>query len=324
MSKNYIERLDPEVAEVVKKSMNQSGPGMDLSKPSEARVLSDKMSAALVSQRAEVKGVITEDRKIPGLPGSPELTVRVYQMEKKAGLRPGFLWIHGGGYVVGDLELDDPLCRQLTLAGECVVVSVNYRLAPEHPYPIPLEDCYVALKWMAAQDELQIDQFRICVGGASAGGGLSAALALLARDRGEIKLAWQLLLYPMIDDRNTELPSETVPNTLVWTRESNYWGWRAYLGHDPGTKDVESYASPARVENLEGVAPAFIGTGDLDLFAEESFYYAAKLVAAGVPTEVHVYPGVPHGFDGILAPQAEISKKFRNDTLWAFKRICKG
>jgi triacylglycerol lipase len=148
-------------------------------------------------------------------------------------------------------------------------------------------------------------------------------LALLARDRGEIKLAWQLLLYPMIDDRNTELPSETVPNTLVWTRESNYYGWRAYLGHEPGTKDVEPYAVPARADNLEGVAPAFIGTGDLDLFAQESLYYAAKLVAAGVPTELHLYPGVPHGFDGILAPQAEISKKFRHDTLWAFKRVCK-
>jgi acetyl esterase/lipase len=324
MSKNYIERLDPEVAEPIKKSLNQSGTGMDFSNPSEARVLSDKMSAALVSQRTEVKGVVSTDRKIPGFPGAPELTARVYQTEKRVGLRPGFLWIHGGGYVVGDVELDDPLCRQLTLAGECVVVSVNYRLAPEHPYPIPLEDCYVALKWMAAQDELQIDRSRICVGGASAGGGLSAALALLARDRGEIKLAWQLLLYPMIDDRNTELPSETVPDTLVWTRKNNYYGWRSYLGREPGGKDVEPYASPARAENLEGVAPAFIGTGDLDLFTEESLNYAAKLVAAGVPTEVHVYPGVPHGFDGILAPQAEISKKFRNDILWAFKRICNG
>jgi acetyl esterase/lipase len=324
VSKNYIERLDPEVAETLKKSMNQSGPGMDLSNPSEARVLSDKMSASLVSQRTEVKGVVAKDVNIPGPPGAPELTVRIYQTENKAGITPGFLWVHGGGYVVGDFELDDPICRQLTLAGECVVVSVNYRRAPEHPYPIPLEDCYSTLKWMAAQDELQIDRSRICVGGASAGGGLSAALALLARDRGEIKLAWQLLLYPMIDDRNTELPSETVPNTLVWTRESNYYGWHAYLGHEPGTKDVEPYAAPARAENLEGVAPAFIGTGDLDLFTEESLYYAAKLVAAGVPTEVHVYPGVPHGFDGILAPQAEVSKKFRHDTLWAFKRICQG
>jgi len=162
----------------------------------------------------------------------------------------------------------------------------------------------------------------MCIGGASAGGGLSAGLALLSRDRAEFELAWQLLLYPMIDDRNTELAGETVPDTLVWTRSNNYHGWRAYLGHEPGSQDVEPYAVPARAESLEGLPPAFVGTGDLDLFAEESLDYARRLVAVGVPTEFHMYPGVPHGFDGMLAPQAEISLKFRNDILWAFKRIC--
>ena len=241
------------------------------------------------------------------------------------GLRPGFLWIHGGGYVVGDVELDDLLCRQLALAGETVVTSVNYRLAPEYPYPVPLEDCYVTLKWMMAQaNELQIDRSRICIGGASAGGGLAAGLALLARDRAEIELAWQLLLYPMIDDRNTELPSETLSETLIWTRKNNRAGWQAYLGHEPGSKNVEPYAAAARADNLEGLPPAFLGTGDLDLFAEDSLNYAQKLVAAGVPTEVHMYSGAPHAFDGIVAPEADISQKFRNDILWAFRRICNG
>ncbi|MBN1191434.1 MAG: alpha/beta hydrolase [Dehalococcoidales bacterium] len=321
MSKNYVERLDREVAESVKKSLGQGG--MDLSNPKKARIISDQMSARLVEQRTEFRGVVSEDRKIPGLPEGTELDARVYQAENRTGLSPVLLWMPGGGYVVGDVELDDLLCRQLTLAGECVVVAVNYRRAPEYPYPIPLEDCYTALKWLATQaDELRINLSCMCVGGASAGGGLSAGLALLARDRGEIKLAWQLLLYPMIDDRNTALPSKTVPDTLVWTRKDNYYGWRAYLGHEPGTGEVEPYASPARAINLEELPPAFIGTGDLDLFAEESLGYAQRLVAAGVPTEIHMYPGVPHGFDGILAPQAEISKKFRNDIMWAFKRIC--
>jgi acetyl esterase/lipase len=323
MSRNYIERLDPELAEPIRKSLGQ--PGMDLSNSSEARILSDRMSANMANQRTEIDGVVSVDRKIPGLPGSPELTIRVYEAEKRVGSTPVLLWIHGGGYVVGDMELDDLLCRQLALKGECVVIQVNYRLAPEHPYPIPLEDCYATLKWLVAQaDELQIDGSCICIGGASAGGGLAAGLALLARDREEIKLAWQLLLYPMIDDRNTELPSETLPETLIWTRHNNHYGWRAYLGHEPGSKDVEPYAAAARADNLEGLPPAFIGTGDLDLFAEESLNYAQRLVAAGVPTEMHMYPGAPHAFDGILAPQADISQKFRNDILWAFKRICNG
>jgi acetyl esterase/lipase len=323
MSKNYVDRLDPELAEPVKASLGRAG--MDLSDPPAARVLSDNMSATMASQRKDIEGVVSLDRKIPGLPGEPELTIRFYEAEKRVGSTPALLWIHGGGYVVGDVELDDLLCRQLALAGECAVTQVNYRLAPEYPYPVPLEDCYTTIKWMVNQaDELNIDRSRICVGGASAGGGLSAGLALLARDRGEIQLAWQLLLYPMIDDRNTELPGENLPETLIWTRNNNHYGWRAYLGHEPGSKDVEPYAAAARADNLEGLAPAFIGTGDLDLFAEESLEYAKKLVAAGVPTEVHMYPGAPHAFDGIIAPQAEISQKFRNDILWAFKRICNG
>jgi acetyl esterase/lipase len=321
MSKSYIERLDPELVEPIKKSLGQAG--MDLSNPLSARILSDKMSTMMASQRTEIKGVISRDGKIPGVPESPGLTIRIYEAERRAGLTPVLLWIHGGGYVVGDMELDDSLCRQLTLAGECVVIQVNYRLAPEHPYPIPIEDCYATLKWIVSQaDELQIDRSRICIGGASAGGGLAAGLALLTRDRKEINLAWQLLLYPMIDDRNTELPSENLPETLIWTRKNNYYGWRAYLGHEPGSKDLEPYAAAARVDNLEGLPPVFIGTGDLDLFAEESLNYARKLVAASVPIELHMYPGAPHGFNGIIAPEAGISQKFNNDILWAFKRIC--
>jgi triacylglycerol lipase len=197
-------------------------------------------------------------------------------------------------------------------------VSVDYRLAPEHPFPAPLEDCYAGLAWTAAHaDELGIDRERIVIVGQSAGGGLAAGLALLVRDRAEIPLCYQLLIYPMIDDRNTSTSSQLV--TKVWTREANLLGWRCYLGHEPGVGDVSPYAAAARAEDLRGLAPAFIGVGTLDVFRDENIEYAQRLLAAGVPTELHVYPGAPHGFEG-LAPQAAVSQQFLRDITDALRR----
>ena len=157
---------------------------------------------------------------------------------------PALVWIHGGGYVLGRVEQDDPLARHLSKVASCVVASVEYRLAPEHPHPAPVEDCYAALKWFAAHaDEFGVDRSCIALGGASAGGGLAAGLALLTRDRAEVELAYQLLIYPMIDDRNVAPASETAPDTFVWSRENNLMGWRAYLGHEPGGADVSPYAA---------------------------------------------------------------------------------
>lgn len=215
---------------------------------------------------------------------------------------PALLWIHGGGYVIGDAAQDDVLCRRFASELGATVVSVNYRLAPEHPYPAPVEDCYSALSWLAALPA--VDPSRVAIGGASAGGGLATSLALLARDRAEIPLAAQLLVYPMIDDRTVDRTGLDNPGHRLWNQSSNRFGWRAYLGNaDP---DV---AVPARRDDLSGLPPAWIGVGTLDLFHDEDLAYAERLRAAGVACEVEVVDGAFHGFDGV-APKADVSLSF--------------
>ena len=177
----------------------------------------------------------------------------------------------------------------------CVGVSVEYRLAPETPYPGPLEDCYAGLRWTYEHaDELGIDRERIGIAGVSAGGGLAAGLALLARDRGEVPVAFQLLDCPMIDDRQTT-SSSRLDGLPIWSRESNEFGWRSYLGDLYGTDDIPPYAAAARAENLVGLPPALVIVGGADGFRDEDIDYALRLNQSGVPTELHVLPGAPHG-----------------------------
>jgi acetyl esterase/lipase len=239
--------------------------------------------------------------------------VRIYQPAGRAAMLPALLWIHGGGYVIGSVEADDLRMRRLAAAVDCVVVSVEYRLAPEHPFPAALEDCYAALKWLSIHAaDLGIDRARIAIGGASAGGGLAASLALLARDRAEVTVAFQLLIYPMIDDRNIAQAGDTVPDTLLWTRENNRAGWRAYLGRDIDGEDVSPYAAASRAIDVSGLPPAYISLGELDLFLNEDIAYAQRLMDAGVPTELHVYRGAYHGFD-TLAPSSGVARRFIAD-----------
>ncbi|MEZ0365342.1 alpha/beta hydrolase [Mycobacterium sp. pUA109] len=213
---------------------------------------------------------------------------------------PALVWIHGGGYVLGQAAMDDALCRRLSSELGMTVASVDYRLAPEHPYPAALEDCYAALTWLAGLPA--VDPARVAIGGASAGGGLAAALALLARDRGEVAPALQVLVYPMLDDRSAQLPEN--PNYRLWSARSNRFGWTSYLGGaDP------QLAVPARRADLSGLAPAWLGVGTLDLFYEEDLAYAERLQQAGVPCTVEVVPGAFHGFDR-LAPKAPVSQAF--------------
>ncbi|QZT63083.1 alpha/beta hydrolase [Mycolicibacterium austroafricanum] len=220
------------------------------------------------------------------------------------GQGPALLWIHGGGYVIGDAAQDDVLCRRFARELGATVASVNYRLAPEYPYPVPVEDCYSALRWLSQLPS--VDPARVAIGGASAGGGLAAALALLTRDRGEIELAAQLLVYPMIDDRTVHRKGLDNPGHRLWNQSSNRFGWRAYLGDaDPNE------AVPARRDDLAGLPPAWIGVGTLDLFHDEDLAYAERLRAAGVQCEVMVVDGAFHGFDGI-APKADVSQSFFN------------
>jgi acetyl esterase/lipase len=213
---------------------------------------------------------------------------------------PALLWIHGGGYIIGTAQQDDELCRRFVRELGVTVAAVDYRLAPEHPYPAPLEDCYAALTWLAALPA--VDPARVAVGGASAGGGLAAALALLARDRGEVTPTLQLLAYPMLDDRSGSTPEN--PNYRLWGPKSNRFGWAAYLGNaDPNV------AVPARREDLSGLPPAWIGVGTNDLFHDEDLAYAERLTAAGVPCHIETVPGAFHGFD-LIVPKASVSKAF--------------
>jgi acetyl esterase/lipase len=228
--------------------------------------------------------------------------VRLYRPSTAAGPGPGLLWIHGGGYVIGHPGQDDQLCRRYAERLGATVASVDYRLAPEHAYPAPLEDCYAALKWLAALPSVDAD--RVAVGGASAGGGLAAALTLLARDRGEVTPAAQLLVYPMLDDRTVDREGLDNPGLRLWNQTSNKFGWSAYLGDaDP------EVAVPARQPDLHGLPPTWMGVGTLDLFHDEDLTYAERLKAAGVPCDVEVVKGAFHGFDGI-APKAEVSQSF--------------
>lgn len=245
-----------------------------------------------------------------------EVTLRVHRpAATDAGQRhPAVLHLHGGGLIIGSATQGDPLCRRLADELGAVAASVDYRMPPEHPYPTPLDDAYAALQWLAAQPD--VDPTRIAVIGESAGGGLAASLALVARDRGEIALAGQVLAYPMLDDR-TDSPAAAHPHLLrLWNGPSNRLGWGMYLGAGtagPTATPLDAatleHAVPARRTDLGGLPPAWIGVGTLDLFHSEDVEYARRLTAAGVATDLHVIPGAYHGFDA-SEPAAAISRDF--------------
>ena len=315
---DFVDQLDPELRIAVEQ-MPTDRP-LDLNKIPAARAKMKKMVTALLASLPAVEGVTSQDQFVPGAQGDPAVRIRIYRPADQRNNLPALYWIHGGGYVMGDIEQDDRLMSQLVKRIGCVTVSVDYRLAPEHPFPAPVEDCYAGLKWLFAHaGELGVDPSRIAIGGASGGGGLAAGLALLTRDRGELQVAFQLLIYPMIDDRNVTAASYAITDPRMWNRESNRLGWKAYLGRDGGGAEVSPYAAAARATDLRNLPPAYIPVGALDLFVDENIEYAQRLIQAGVPTELHVYPGAFHGFD-LFAPSAKVSKQFKADRDSALKR----
>lgn len=220
---------------------------------------------------------------------------------------PALVWIHGGGYVMGSAAQEDDICRRFADAVGAMVVSVDYRLAPDHPYPTPLEDCHAVLAWTARHPE--VDAERVMIGGASAGGGLCAALAILARERGEVRPILQVLTYPMLDDR-TVLRDVDERGFRLWNNRANRYGWSSYLGAEPGSSSVRDGSVPARETDLAGLPAAWIGVGTLDLFHDEDLAYAERLRAAGVACEVDEVEGAFHAFD-YLAPKTGVGRAFR-------------
>ena len=284
--------------------------------------LNDMMTqmAAMVPEFPDVE---MGERQVPGPKDAPEVRVLVYRPKNTTGLIPAILWIHGGGYVLGSADQADATAKTIVSSVGCAVVAVDYRLAPETPHPGPVEDCYAALKWLYTNTtDLGIDPKRIAIGGDSAGGGLTAALAILTRDRGEVPLAYQLLIYPMLDDRTVTHP-DPHPHTgeYIWTHELNHFGWSSLLGHAPGAAEVSPYAAPARVDKLEGLAPAYIAVGTLDLFLEEDMEYARRLIRAGVSTELHIYPGAFHAFP--MAATSQVAQAYNRDYLNALSKAFK-
>jgi len=241
----------------------------------------------------------------------PKVLVRVHRPKNASGALPCVYSIHGGGYIIGTYDMDDAKfdswCQEFNIVG----VSVEYRLSPETPYPGPLEDCYTGLKWTYDHaDELGVDKGKIGITGVSAGGGLCAGLALLARDRAEVPLQFQLLDCPMLDDRMTTASSQ-LEGLIVWSRASNTFGWRSYLGPLSGTGDVPAYAAPARATDLAGLPEAYVCVGGADGFRDEDITYAMRLYGAGVPTELHVYPGAPHGV--AMWADSDVAKRYNRD-----------
>ena len=247
---------------------------------------------------------------IPGPPGGPQVLVYVAGNVSGAS-KPAVLHIHGGGYILGSASASRKEIQDLSTNHDCVAVTVEYRLAPETHFPGSLEDNYAALRWMNSNaKELGIDVSRIAIKGESAGGGHAAALAIAARDRGEFPICLQVLIYPMLDDR-TGSTHQLPPyfGHFGWTPDANRYGWTSLLGVPAGSATVPPNSVPARVANLSGLPPVFIGVGSIDLFALEDVEYAHRLMESGIPVELNVVPGAFHGFDGVV-PDASISRQF--------------
>jgi len=267
--------------------------------------------------------------QVPGFRGAPDVQVLVYRTKEASGRVPCVVHVHGGGYVLSKAMSSDASNTALALKLHCSVVSVDYRLAPETPFPGALHDCYAALNWvMSSADQLEIDPTCVGVFGDSAGGGLAAAVTLMARDLQldgaqealSHPLRFQHLMYPMIDDRTCTREVSPFLGEFLWTPKQNAFGWRAYLGDLPA-ESVTKLAAPARAsdDDLKGLPATFICTGSLDLFLEEDVDYALRLTLAGVPCELHVYPGAPHGFR--LAREARVTQQYLRDSFAFLDRV---
>lgn len=304
--------FDPELAAVVPML-----PDLDGADPAAMRESLSAMIAQLPA--ADPTGVDCEDRLIPGGPGDPEVPVRIYRPAERTAAAAVYS-VHGGGFIAGDLETEHAGNVRLARALGVVVVAVDYRLAPETPFPGPLEDVYAGLVWTAEHAaELGVDPNRIAIHGVSAGGGLCAALALLARDRKGPHIAFQFLGVPELDDRLATASMTAFTDTPLWNRPKAVASWDFYLGAGrAGSDDVSSYAAPARATDLAGLPPAYISVMHFDPLRDEGIAYAQALLAAGVTVELHLFPGTFHG--SALIPDAAISQREEAEAIAVLRR----
>jgi acetyl esterase len=304
--------IDPELQALV-----DLLPAFDLSDPVAARA---GFEAMLVAMRSDIPGIDAldiEDRLVPGWEGDPEVGVRIYRPKEVVAPMPGILLIHGGGFIIGSVEAEHVGAALMAIHTPAVVVSVEYRLAPEHPFPAGLHDSFAALTYLAdSAQELGIDRQRIAVVGTSAGGGLAAATALMARDRGGPALCFQMLHIPELDDRLETHSMRTFVASPVWNRPLAVQSWRAYLGAD--IKEVSPYAAPARAEDLAGLPPAYISTAENDPLRDEGILYGLRLLQAGVSVELHQFPGTFHG--SALVTTAAISQRAQRESATVLRR----
>lgn len=298
--------IDPDLLSGLERLAQANG-GFDVATNLEGvRRASEARDDALIAQLGVPENIVQETLCVTSRDGHI-IDLRICRPAVASGPLPVFYWMHGGGYVLGSARQGDAFTLRAASELGMFAVSVEYRLAPETPYPGPLEDCYEGLAHLVENAEaLNLNTDKIIIGGVSAGGGLCAGLGLLVRDRGVFSVLGQLLLYPMIDDRNIAAASDTLADTLVWTRAANLFGWQSYLGDLYGQPDIPIYAAPARAADLSGLRPTYLPVGDLDLFLDENVIYAHKLMQAGTPTHFHVFPGAYHGFNA-FAPEAPAS-----------------
>ena len=301
-------RIDQDLAEVRARFPSL---GFDLRDLAGSRTILKKLT-----ERARIRdtsSISVEEFAITHPEDSTTLSLKSFRPLTGSTEKPALLWIHGGGYVMGSAGDTDRTLAHIALETDCTVFSVDYRLAPEHAYPAALDDCFDCLLWLQEHaNQLKIDPARIAIGGASAGAGLTAALALRARDEGTQQVLFQLLIYPMLDHRHRTPSSRAIQDPNLWNEQTNRLAWALYLGALTDHDEIPAYASASLAADLTNLPPAFVCVGDLDIFLDEDIDYAQRLLQAGVPTELHVYPGAIHGFD-MLAPDAAISQRLRAD-----------
>jgi acetyl esterase/lipase len=308
--------IDPELAAAI--SML---PNIDITDLPSARTMFDGLIRTMLADRS-FDGVALRELSVPGRGSDPEVPIRFFIPDNAAGPVPVLLWIHGGGFVVGTAESSDPFCIQVARELGFAVASVEYRLAPETPFPGPLDDCYAALLYIHSHaEELGVDPNRIAVGGQSAGGGLAAGTALKARDEGVVPVAFQFLEVPALDDRLETVSMTNFVDTPGWTRPKAILSWNYYLGESysgPEDPDVSIYAAPSRATDLTGLPPTYLSAMELDPLRDEGIEYALRLLQAGVSVELHSFPGTFHG-SGFIATAA-VSERGAAEALTALRK----